>query len=128
MNFREFPFLMPTILFNYDISLCETSLSNSEFVADNILRGYNYHPHNHTSGEKKGGVGIFYKDSLPIKIRGDLSFHECIVAELRFGRKKYFLQYCIDMLCIKLTVLTFLILLITLGTCIRNFLARNLIS
>ena len=25
---------------NYDISLCETSLSNSEFVPDNILQGY----------------------------------------------------------------------------------------
>ena len=43
-----------------------------------------------TSGKKKGGVGIFYKDSLPIIIRGDLSFDECIVAELRFGRKKLF--------------------------------------
>ena len=75
---------------NYDISLCETSLSNSEFVPDNILQGYNYHACNHTSGEKKGGVGIFYKDSLPIKIRGDLSIDECIVAELRFGRKKFF--------------------------------------
>ena len=73
---------------NYDIiSLCETSLSNSEFVPDNILQGYNYHGCNHTSGEKKGGVGIFYKDSLPTIIRGDLTFDECTVAELRFGRK-----------------------------------------
>ena len=76
---------------NYDIiSMCEMSLSNSEFVPSNILQGYNYHACNHTSGEKKGGVGIFYKDSLPIIIRGDLSLDECIVAELRFGRKKYF--------------------------------------
>ena len=29
---------------NYDIiSLCETSLSNSDFVPENILQGYNYH-------------------------------------------------------------------------------------
>ena len=47
-------------------------------------------PCNHPSGEKKGGVGIFYKDTLPIKIRSDLSFDECIVAELQFGRKKIF--------------------------------------
>ena len=93
---------------NYGIiSLCETSLSNSKFVPDIILQGYNYHACNHTSGEKKGGVGIFYKDSLPIIIRGDLSFDECIVAELRFGRKIYILQYCIEILCIKLTVLNF---------------------
>ena len=39
---------------------------------------------------KKGGVGIFYKDTLPIVIRSDMSFDECIVAELRFGRKKEF--------------------------------------
>ena len=35
-------------------------------------------------------MGIFYKDTLPLKIRSDLSFDECIVAELRFGRKKIF--------------------------------------
>ena len=55
-----------------------------------MLPGYIYHPCNHPSGEKKGGVGIFYKDTLPIKIRSDLSFDECIVAELQFGRKKIF--------------------------------------
>lgn len=75
----------------YDIiSLCETSLSKDEIVPENIRQGYHYHPCNHPSGDKKGGVGIFYKDSLPIKIRSDLSFDECIVAELLFGRKKIF--------------------------------------
>ena len=75
----------------YDIiSLCETSLSEDEYVPENILQGYHYHACNHPSGEKKGGVGIFYKDTLPLKIRSDLSFAECIVAELRFGRKKIF--------------------------------------
>ena len=73
----------------YD-SLCETSLSKDEYVPENILQGYHYHACNHPSGEKKGGVGIFYKDTLPLKIRSDLSFDECIVAELRFGRKKIF--------------------------------------
>ena len=78
-------------IFKYDIiSLCETSLSENEIVPENILEGYHYYGCNHPSGEKKGGVGIFYKDSLPIKIRSDLSFDECIVAELRFGRKKIF--------------------------------------
>ena len=51
---------------------------------------YLYHPCNHPNSEKKGGVGIFYKDTLPIKIFGDLSLDECIVAKLRFGRKKLF--------------------------------------
>ena len=34
---------------------------------------------------------IFYKSSLSLKTRNDLSFDECIVTELRFGRKKIFL-------------------------------------
>ena len=33
---------------------------------------------------------FFYKDTLPIKFRSDLSFDDCIVAELHFGRKKIF--------------------------------------
>ena len=36
------------------------------------------------------GVGLFYKNSLPIKIRNDLTFDESIVIELNFGRKKVF--------------------------------------
>ena len=70
MNFLQFPFLNAhNPIHNYGIiSWCETSLSNGEFVPENILQGYNYHACNYTSGEKKGGVGIFYKDSLPITI------------------------------------------------------------
>ena len=84
---------MLLLLLNYIydiISLCETSLGRNEIVPDNALPGYLYHACNHVSGEKKGGVGVFYKDTLPIKIRSDLSFDECIVTELRFGRKKIF--------------------------------------
>ena len=77
----------------YDIiSLCETSLGNDETVPENILPGYLYHPCNHPSGGKKGGVGIFYKDTLPLIVRNDLAFDECIVVELRFGRKKVFFR------------------------------------
>ena len=76
---------------DYDIiSLCETSLGKNENVPKDIFPGYQYHACNHPSGEKKGGVGIFYKDSLPIKFRDDLAFDECIVAELVVERKKFF--------------------------------------
>ena len=82
---------MPITIHNYDImSLCETSLSKNEILPENILEGYHYYACNHPSSEGKGGVGIFYNDTLPIIIRNDLSFDECIVAELRFGRKKIF--------------------------------------
>ena len=52
--------------------------------------GYHYHACIHPGGGKKGGVGIFYKDKLPIIIKRDLSSDECIVAQLRFVRKIVF--------------------------------------
>ena len=46
-------------IFNYDIiSLCETSLNDETPVPENALPGYKYHPLNHPSGNKNGGVGI----------------------------------------------------------------------
>ena len=39
---------------------------------------------------RHGGVGLFYKNSLPVIPRHDLSFNESIVIELKFGRKKIF--------------------------------------
>ena len=78
-------------IFKYDIiSLCETSLNGDITVPENALPGYLYHPLNNPTGEKSGGVGIFYKESLPLRIREDLSFDECLVTELMFGHKKIF--------------------------------------
>ena len=37
------------------------------------------------TNSRYGGVGLFYKNSLPIKIRNDLSFDESIVIELNLG-------------------------------------------
>ena len=42
------------------------------------------------TNSRHGGVGLFFKNSLPIKIRDDLSFEESIVVELKFDRKKLF--------------------------------------
>ena len=78
-------------IFKYDIiSLCETSLNGEINVPENALPGYLYHPLNNPTGEKSGGVGIFYKESLPLRIREDLSFDECLVSELTFGHKNIF--------------------------------------
>lgn len=78
-------------LFKYDIiSLCETSLSDDITVPENALPGYIYHPLNNPDGSRNGGVGIFYKDTLPLRVREDLSFDECLVTELIFGHKKLF--------------------------------------
>ena len=35
-------------------------------------------------------MGLFYKNSLPVVVRSDLSFGESIVLELNFGRKRLF--------------------------------------
>ena len=54
------------------------------------MPGYKFHSCNHPDGNRSGGVGIFYKESLPLKIRDDLSFNETIVCELIFGHKHIF--------------------------------------
>ena len=78
-------------IFKYDIiSLCETSLNDDVTVPENALPGYIYYPLNNPDGSRNGGVGIFYKESLPLRIREDLSFDECLVTELIFGHKKIF--------------------------------------
>ena len=56
------------------------------------MNDYTFVHANSPTNTKRGGVGLFYRDSLPIVVRDDLSFDESIVLELKFGRKKYFLQ------------------------------------
>ena len=51
-------------IFNYDlISICETSLN----------RDYTFVPSKNPTNTSHGGVGLFFKNSLPIKITNDLS-------------------------------------------------------
>ena len=45
---------------------------------------------NKPDNTRHGGVGLYYKDTLPIKVREDLSLNESIVVELNFGLKKIF--------------------------------------
>ena len=55
-------------LYNYDlISLCETSLNGSVEVPDPLLTDYLYIPCNHPDNVTHGGVGLLYKNSLPLK-------------------------------------------------------------
>ena len=78
-------------LFNYDlISLCETCLNDSTEIPDTLLKDYTFISANHPDNLSHGGVGLFYKNSLPLKNRSDLAFDESIVIELKFGRKKIF--------------------------------------
>ena len=78
-------------LFNYDlISLCEVSLNNTVEIPDPLLESYTFISKNNPAKTRHGGVGLFYKNSLPLLVRTDLGFHESLVIELNFGRKKIF--------------------------------------
>ena len=78
-------------LFNYDlISICETCLNDSVELPETLLDEYIFVPVNNPANTRRGGVGLFYKNSLPVVIRNNLSFNETIVVELKFGRKKIF--------------------------------------
>ena len=77
--------------FNYDlISICETSLNESVKLPETLLDEYTFVPVNNPTNTRRGGVGLFYENSLPLIIRNDLSFDESIVVEVKFGRKKIF--------------------------------------
>ena len=78
-------------IFNYDlVSICETSLNDSVELLHTLLNDYTFVPANNPANSRNGGVGLFYKNSLPVIVRTDLSFDESIVVELKFGRKKIF--------------------------------------
>ena len=91
-------------IFNYDlISICETSLNDSR-IPETLLNGYMFVPVTNPANIRRGGVGLFYKNSLPVIARDDWSFKESIVVELKFGRKKYFLPFYIVLLLLTIPV------------------------
>ena len=64
--------------FSYDlISICETCLNDLVKLPETLLDEYTFVPVNNPANTRRGKVGLFYKNSLP-------------VAELKFGRKKIF--------------------------------------
>ena len=67
-------------VYNYDlIGIVETHLDST--IDENKL----------ALNVKRGGVGLYMKDSLPSKRRSDLvTLPECIVYEIQINRKKYF--------------------------------------
>ena len=79
--------------FNYDlISVSETSLNDTVKLPEPLLKEYTFLPCNNPTNTRRGEVGLFYRNSLPVVVRNDLSFDESIVVELEFGRTFFF--YC----------------------------------
>ena len=78
-------------IFNYGlIPLCETSLNDTVVLPDGYLSDYTFISSNKPDNTRHRGVGLYYKTSLPLKVRNDLAFDESIVVELKFGRKNIF--------------------------------------
>ena len=72
------------------IAICETCLNDSIKLPDILLSDYTFVPSKNPTNTRHGGVGLFFKNSLPIKIRNDLSFDQSIVVELNIGRNQDF--------------------------------------
>ena len=69
----------------------ETHLDTTAEEERLSLDGYSLHKNNHPQNVKRGGVGLYVKDSLPSKTRLDLvTLPECVVCEIQLSRKKYF--------------------------------------
>ena len=79
-------------VYNYDlIGIVETHLDSTIDENKLALNGYTFIKVNHPQNVKRGGVGLYIKDSLPSKRRSDLvTLPECIVYEIQINRKKYF--------------------------------------
>ena len=83
-------------LHNYDlICISETFLNSYDLSTDQSLKlkGYELIRADHPSNTKRGGVCIYYKDHLPLKIRNDVStLNECIVVEIKNQKQKCFVS------------------------------------
>ena len=78
-------------IFDYDIiSICETALNDDIELPEKLMEEFTFIPSHSPYVTRRGGVGLFYKNTLPLKLRDDLSFDECIVVKLKFGRKNIF--------------------------------------
>ena len=77
------------------MTLCEISLNDTVEVPDPLLDNYTFVCKNNAANSWHGGVGLLYKNYLPLLVRDDLGFDGTLVVELKFGRKKIFLQYYI---------------------------------
>ena len=71
------------------ICISESYLNSDTSSNDNNLNipGYNMSRADHPSGNRRGGVCIYYKESLPIKMLNINYLQECICFDLKIGSK-----------------------------------------
>ena len=84
------PLKVYLLVHNMDIAcLSETYLDSSAPTDDDNLQipGYSSVRDDHPSNSKRGGVLVYYKKYLPLKLIDIKYLHECINFELRIGGK-----------------------------------------
>ena len=63
-----------------------------------MLENYTFTKSTCPTNARRGGIGIFYKNDPPLKVRNDLSFDEATVAEMTFGKNKFCFQLSTEIL------------------------------
>ena len=73
----------------YDlIGIVETHLDTTINEARLALDGYTFYKSSHPQNMKRGGVGLYVKDTLPSNFHSDLAvLPECIILEVHIHRK-----------------------------------------
>ena len=77
--------------YKYDFVCISETFLNSSFEPDDkdlMLDGYNLIRSDHPSNTKKGGVCIYYKESLAVHLVDTTSLPECLVCEITIQNKK----------------------------------------
>ena len=64
------------------------SLSFESNDKDLMIEGYNLIRSDHPSNTKRGGICIYYKESLAVRILNIISLTECLVCEVTIQNKK----------------------------------------
>ena len=73
------------------IGIVETHLDGDIDIDKLNLNGYNSINSNYPQNAKRGGLGLYIKESFPCRRRSDLEIlPECIVCEFHINRSKYF--------------------------------------
>ena len=74
------------------VMIGETHLNHDTNDNDLQINGYTLQRCDHPNNVSRGGVCVYFRSDLPITIKPDLTFlDECIVMELKVGRKRCFI-------------------------------------
>ena len=79
-------------VYNYDlVGIVEIHLNDTIDCSKLDINGYTFMNSNHLHNVKRGGVGLYVRNSFPVIRREDLAvLPECIVCEIHLDNKKYF--------------------------------------